>query len=156
AADVAAVIEGLRDGTIDVIATDHAPHHRDEKEVEFESAKNGIIGLETALCLAVRLTQTAGLSIDTIVRALSAGPAAILSVAGGRLSPGSAADITIFDPRRSWHVDPDHLHSKSRNTPFAGWQMDGRVVSTFVGGRLVWRAEEDKVKRTRTKETRGE
>ncbi len=154
ATDVTAVIDGLRDGTIDAIATDHAPHHRDEKDVEFESAANGIIGLETALCLAMRLTQTSGLSIDTVVRALSAGPATILGVPGGRLSPGGAADITIFDPRRTWHVDPEHLHSKSHNTPFAGWQMDGRVVATFVGGRPVWRAEEDKVKRARTKESR--
>ena len=154
AADVDAVIEGLRDGTIDVIATDHAPHHRDEKEVEFENAANGVVGLETALCLAFRLTRTARLSVATVVRALTVNPAAVLGLPAGRLSPGAAADITIFDPRVTWHVDPEQLQSKSRNTAFSGWQMDGRVTATLVGGRVVWRVEE-KTRRTRQKEHRS-
>jgi dihydroorotase len=140
-ADVAALIDGLRDGTIDVIATDHAPHHRDEKEVEFEAAANGIIGLETALPLLLRVCREADIPPATLVRALAVNPARILGVAGGSLAAGAAADVTIIDPEQRWQVEPANLCSKSRNTPFAGWQMTGRARCTVVGGRVVWRAE---------------
>jgi dihydroorotase len=139
--DLEAVLVGLRDGTIDAIATDHAPHHRDEKEVEFECAANGIVGLETALPLVLRLLETAGLSVETVVAALSSAPARILGVECGRLEPGGLADVTVIDPNRSWQVDPSRFRSKSRNTPFAGWEMQGAAVATIVGGRVVWRAE---------------
>ena len=142
AADVAACIAGLRYGTIDAIATDHAPHHRDEKEVEFEHAANGIVGLETALPLALRLTREAGISIETIVRAFSVAPAAILGVPCGRLEAGGLADVTIIDPKRRWKVDPAEFRSKSRNTPFGGWDMEGGAVATIVGGRVVWQADD--------------
>lgn len=139
--DVAAIIAGLRDGVIDAIATDHAPHHRDEKDVEFEAAANGIVGLETAVPLTLRLVREANLPIDVVIRALSTNPARILGVAGGTLAPESAADVTIIDPNVEWRVEPERLASKSRNTPFSGWTMNGRAVCTIVGGRIVWRAE---------------
>jgi dihydroorotase len=142
AADVAACVAGLVDGTIDAIATDHAPHHRDEKEVEFEHAANGIVGLETALPLALRLTREAGVPFETIVRALSVAPAAILGVPCGRLEAGGLADVTIIDPKRRWTVDPTAFRSKSRNTPFGGWEMEGGAVATIVGGRIVWQVDD--------------
>jgi dihydroorotase len=140
--DVIAVIEGLRDGTIDVIATDHAPHHRDAKEVEFECAAFGIVGLETALPLCLRLAREHDIAIDTIVRALSTNPARILGVRGGTLAEGSVADVTVIDPDRAWRVEPDAFQSKSRNTPFGGWAMSGAARATIVGGRVLWRAAE--------------
>src|SRR5262249_13095592 len=139
--DVAAVTNGLRQGVIDVIATDHAPHHRDEKDVEFEAAANGIIGLETALPLALRQARASDIPIDIIVRALSTNPAQILGVPGGTLAVEAPADITIIDPNVEWSVDLERLASKSRNTPFAGWSMTGRAACTIVGGRVVWRTE---------------
>lgn len=138
AADVAALIEALREGVIDAIATDHAPHHRDAKEVEFESAANGVVGLETALPLALRLTREAGVPVDTIIGAMSTNPARILGVPGGTLSPGVPADVTIINPDQEWVVDPERFHSKSRNTPFGGWRMTGCAAYTIVGGRIVW------------------
>ncbi|MBI4514547.1 MAG: dihydroorotase [Deltaproteobacteria bacterium] len=138
--DVAAVREGIRDATLEVIATDHAPHHRDEKECEFDAALNGIIGLETALPLALRLLGEAQVTIDTLVRALSVNPARILAVAGGSLAVGQPADVTVIDPKRRWRVETDKLLSKSRNTPFGGWDMVGQAVATIVGGRTVFRA----------------
>jgi dihydroorotase len=141
AEDVAALIEGLRDGTIDVIATDHAPHHRDEKEVEFEAAANGIVGLETAVPLALRLTREADIAVDTLLRALTVNPARILGVTGGTLTAGVPADVSVIDPEQRWQVDTASLCSKSGNTPFGGWQMTGRARCTIVGGRVVWRAE---------------
>jgi len=136
--DREAVIEGLRDGTIDIIATDHAPHHKDEKEVEFQEAANGIIGLETALPLALRLVREHGLALERVIDALTAQPARLLGLPGGTLAAGSPADITIVDPQRRWDVDLEALHSKSRNTPFAGWPMLGAAVKTIVGGKVVW------------------
>jgi dihydroorotase len=146
-ADVDALIEGLRDGTIDAIATDHAPHHRDEKEVEFECAAHGIVGLETALPLCLRLVREHGLAIETVVRALSANPARILGVTGGSLAADSVADLTVIDPECTWTVTPDAFHSKSRNTPFAGWPMTGAARATIVGGRILWRAVEEPARR---------
>ncbi|HVN87029.1 MAG TPA: dihydroorotase [Candidatus Binatia bacterium] len=138
--DVAAVRAGIRDGTLDVIASDHAPHHRDEKDVEFDAALNGIVGLETALPLALRLIAEADIPIDTLIRAMSTNPARILGVPGGSLSVGAPADIAIIDPKRRWRVDPAVFASKSRNTPFGGWEMEGQAVATIVGGRVVHRA----------------
>ncbi len=149
-ADVVALIDGLRDGTIDAIATDHAPHHRDEKEVEFESAAHGIVGLETALPLCLRLVREHGVAVDTLVRALSSNPARILGVPGGSLAEGSVADVSVIDPECVWRVEPDALRSKSRNTPFGGWSMRGAARATIVGGRVRWRAiEESKAPRKR-------
>ena len=142
AADVKALIQGLRDGTIDAIATDHAPHHRDEKEVEFEHAANGIVGLETALPLALRLTREAGFPIETMVQTMSINPARILGIPCGSLARGGLADLAVIDPKRRWTVDAALFRSKSRNTPFGGWEMEGGAVATIVGGRVVWRAEE--------------
>jgi len=139
-ADVEAVIGGLRDGTVDAIATDHAPHHRDEKDVEFDCAAHGIVGLETALPLCLRLVHEHGLTVDTLVRALSTNPARILGVPGGGLTEGSVADVTVIDPECRWTVAPDAFQSKSRNTPFAGWSMTGAARATIVGGRVCWRA----------------
>ena len=146
-ADVEALIDGIRDGTIDAIATDHAPHHRDEKDVEFECAAHGIVGLETALALCLRLVHEHGLAADTLVRALSTNPARILAVPGGSLAENSLADVTIIDPHCIWRVDPDAFNSKSRNTPFGGWEMKGAARATIVGGRVLWRAVEEPVRR---------
>jgi dihydroorotase len=136
--DVEALLQALRDGVIDVIASDHAPHHRDEKEVEFELAAHGVIGLETSLPLALRLVREAGLPIETLIRAMTIHPARILGLPGGHLGPGAPADVTVIDPEEVWEVDPARLRSRSRNTPFAGWQMVGRARATLVGGRIVW------------------
>jgi dihydroorotase len=142
-ADVEALIDGVRDGTIDAIATDHAPHHRDEKEVEFDCAAHGVVGLETALPLCLRLVREHGVALATLVRAMSANPARILGVPGGTLSPGSVADVTVIDPDAAWQVAPDAFQSRSRNTPFGGWAMIGAARATIVGGRVLWRAAEE-------------
>ncbi len=139
--DVDAVRRGLADGTIDVIATDHAPHHRDEKEVEFDHALNGIVGLETALPLALRMAHDAGMSLDTLVAAMSLNPARILGLRAGTLAVGAAADVTVVDPQRRWTVEPSRFRSKGRSTPFTGMEMQGQAVITIVGGRIVWRAD---------------
>jgi dihydroorotase len=142
-ADVDAVRAGLADGTIDCIATDHAPHHLDEKDCEFDRAANGIVGLETAVSLSLQMGVEAGLSSERLIAALSTNPARILGVPGGSLSVGEAADITVIDPQRRWHVDPRRLQSKSSNTPFGGREMRGRVLLTVVGGRIVWKLDEE-------------
>jgi dihydroorotase len=139
--DVDAVRQGLADGTIDVIATDHAPHHRDEKEVEFDQALNGIVGLETALPLALRMAEETGMSVDALVRALSVNPARVLRVPGGTLTAGAVADVTVIDPARRWTVAASRFQSKSRNTPFEGMEMVGQAILTIVGGKIVWQAE---------------
>jgi dihydroorotase len=139
--DVDAVRHGLADGTIDVIATDHAPHHRDEKEMEFDLALNGIVGLETALPLALRMADEANITLDTLVAAMSVNPARILGVEGGSLALGAVADVTVIDPQRVWKVEAARMQSKSRNTPFEGMEMRGRAIVTIVGGRVVWRAD---------------
>jgi dihydroorotase len=140
--DVEAVRQGLADGTIEVIATDHAPHHRDEKDVEFDQAASGIVGLETALPLALRMAEESHLPLERLIAAMSTNPARILGVSGGRLAVGDAADITVVDPARRWTVDPARLQSKSRNTPFAGMELQGQAVVTIVGGRVTWPAAE--------------
>jgi dihydroorotase len=142
--DVQALREGLADGTIDAIATDHAPHHRDEKELEFEACAFGIVGLETALPLTLRLVEEGILSVSDWVRCLSTTPAEILGVPGGTLVAGSPADLTIVDPARRWRLEASGLKSKSCNTPFLGWEMKGRAVATLVGGRVVYELGRDR------------
>jgi dihydroorotase len=139
--DRLALIEAIRDGTIDAIATDHAPHHIDEKMLEYDRAPFGVIGLETALGLAMtKLHYEQGVPVSRIVEMLTAGPAKAFSLAGGSLAKGAAADVVLFDPGRGWTVDPARFRSKSRNTPFGGWKLKGAVVATFVEGREVFRA----------------
>jgi dihydroorotase len=132
---VDAVQEALADGTIDCIATDHAPHARAEKEGEFAAAANGVVGLETAVPLLLdRLVRPGMLALPTLVARLSLGPARVLSLPGGSLAPGAPADLTILDPDEPWTIDPARFRSRSRNTPFAGWTGVGAPVLTIVGG----------------------
>lgn len=137
-ADVEAIKEGLRDGTIDVIATDHAPHAYHEKDVEFQHAANGLIGLETAVGLVFTQLVTPGiLTVPQAVAKLSWHPRQVLGLAGGILQPGAAADITILDPNLSEVVDPAKLQSKSKNTPFVRWKLTGLPVLTMINGKIV-------------------
>jgi dihydroorotase len=139
-ADRDAMLEGLADGSVDVIATDHAPHHIDEKMVEFDRAPFGIVGLETAVPLVFeRLVHTGRITLSRMVELLSVNPARILDVPGGTLAEGSPADVTILDPDRSVTIKASQLRSKSKNTPFDGWQLRGAVLATIVGGRVVFR-----------------
>jgi len=139
AADREAIREGLRDGTIDVIATDHAPHHYDAKEREFDDAPNGIIGLETALGLAItELVETGVLTLPELIRRMSTTPARIFNLPGGTLAVGAPADVVIFDPAVEWEVRPEAFFSKSRNTPFAGRRLRGRADLTVVRGEIVF------------------
>lgn len=142
AEDVAAVREGIADGTLDVIATDHAPHHYDEKEQAFDDAPFGMVGLETALGLA--LTELVGkglLTLPQLVERMSCAPAHAFGLAGGTLRVGSPADVSVFDPEITWIVDPADFLSRSRNTPFAGRRLTGRAALTIVDGRVVWDRE---------------
>lgn len=133
--DRVALIEAVRDGTIDAIATDHAPHHADEKMLEYDRAPSGVVGLETALGVALTvLHQTNAVRLTRIIEMLTIGPARAFTLPGGTLAVGSPADITVFDTEPEWTVDPQHFKSKSRNTPFAGWKLRGQVVETFLGG----------------------
>lgn len=140
AADREALIAALADGTIDAVATDHAPHAPHEKEQEFSRAPFGIIGLETALPLVLRLVAAGRLSLTRAIAVLTSGPAQCFSLPGGSLASGAPADITVFDPAENWVCDPALLRSKSRNTPFAGQTMTGRVRHTIVAGRVVYSA----------------
>src|SRR6266481_7607791 len=136
--DVEALIEGLADGTIDCIATDHAPHALSEKEGEFDRAAFGIVGLETAVAVALdRLVRPGLLPLATLIARWSRDPARLLNLPGGALTPGAAADITILDPDAETTVDPARFHSKSRNTPFAGWTLRGGPWKTIVSGKVV-------------------
>ena len=138
AADVAAIKEGLADGTLDAIACDHAPHTSLEKDLEFEAAAFGLIGLETSLGLSLKLVHDGVLSLSQLVAAMSTNPARILNVPGGTLAPGSIADVTLIDVNRDWSVDVNTFASKSRNCPFHGWTLRGKAVMTIVGGKVVW------------------
>jgi dihydroorotase len=139
AADRDALLAGLADGSIDVIATDHAPHHYDEKRVEFDRAPFGITGLETAVSLCFdRLVHAGVVSLSRLVELLSVGPARILKVAGGSLSEGAPADVSILAPDMPVTVAAATMRSKSKNTPFDGWQLRGGVAATIVGGRAVY------------------
>lgn len=138
--DVAALQEAVRDGTIDLVATDHAPHHYDEKEREFSDAPNGIVGLETALAVLVTHLVVPGiLTYSTLVDRMSVTPARVFGLQGGTLRRGSVADITIFDPTARWNVDPAKFRSKGRNSPWRGAELVGRAICTIVGGRVVFR-----------------
>jgi dihydroorotase len=138
-ADRLAVLEGLRDGTIDCIATDHAPHTGDDKNVEYDQAAFGIVGLETAVPLCLdRLVGAGVVALPQLVALLSTRPARVLGLPGGTLAPGSPADLTLLDLARRRAVDPGRFESRSRNTPFAGWTLRGWPAMTIVAGRVVW------------------
>ena len=140
--DVEALQEAVRDGTIDLVATDHAPHHYDEKEREFADAPNGIVGLETALAVVVTHLVVPGiLDWPTLVDRMSVAPAKVFNLPGGSLRRGSVADITVFDPSAQWTVDPDTFLSKGRNSPYRGKRLTGRATCTIVGGRVVFNSD---------------
>jgi dihydroorotase len=141
AEDREAVRQGIADGTVDAIATDHAPHHIDEKNVEFSIAMNGVVGLETALPLTLKLVEEGLIDLSKAVALLTCGPAAALGIPVGRLEEGGVADITVFDPDLEWTVDAQQLVSKSKNTPFDGWKMKGAAVCTIVAGNIVYRKD---------------
>jgi dihydroorotase len=136
--DVTAIKEGLKDGTIDVIATDHAPHHLDEKDVEFNVAMNGIIGLETSLSLSLGLVDDGIITLNQLIEKMSCNPSNLLDLNRGNLSAGSIADITLIDPEVEWIVEADKLASKSKNSPWLGQRMKGGASATVVGGKLVY------------------
>ena len=142
AIDREAILVALADGTVDAIATDHAPHATHEKQVEFERASFGITGLETALALAItRLHREHKIPLSRIVELFTAGPARVFDLRGrGSLAKGNHADVTVFDPKKRWTFDAAKSRSMSRNTPFDGWQFTGKVVATIVAGKLVHRA----------------
>jgi len=140
--DRVALIEAVRDGTIDAIATDHAPHHQDEKMLEYDRAPFGIVGLETALGVVLTVLHHANaIPLERVVELLSPGPARAFGLVGGTLAVGSPADVTIFDPGREWTVEPSRFKSKSRNTPFGSWNVKGAVIATIVGGKIVHRVD---------------
>jgi dihydroorotase len=138
-ADLAAIRAGLADGTIDAIATDHAPHQKEEKELEFGKALNGIIGLETSVPLSLGLVKDGVLGIADLVEKMATNPARILGIDRGTLKMGAAADITIIDPELEWVVEAEKLASKSKNSPWLGRKMKGRALFTIVGGKIVYK-----------------
>jgi dihydroorotase len=139
-ADRDAMLEGIADGTVDVIATDHAPHHADEKMVEFDRAPFGIVGLETAVPIVFdRLVHAGRITLPRMIELLSANPAKVLSLPGGTLAEGTIADVTVLAPDRQITVRAKELQSKSKNTPFDGWTFRGGVFATIVGGRIIHR-----------------
>ena len=138
AADVQAIIEGLQDGTLDAIATDHAPHTPEDK-ADFEKAPNGSIGMETSLAVGVTYLVKPGLlSFSQLIEKMSANPAKLLGIPAGTLAVGAPADIALVDLNREWTVDANRLHGKSKNTPFKGMTLTGKVVKTFLGGEVVF------------------
>jgi dihydroorotase len=141
-ADRRAIIDGLRDGTIDTIATDHAPHTVDDKHVEFNNAKFGIVGLETAVMLTMEvLVNKEGFSYEQVAKLWSQAPANILGVHGGDVKVGAIADLTIIDPKYVWTVEPNRFYSKSKNTPFSGYEGKGAAVMTVVNGQIKWESK---------------
>jgi len=138
--DVEALIEGIADGTITILASDHAPHCDYEKEAEFEKAPFGILGLETelGLFLDILVHKKKAITLNRLIEMLTINPARLLKLDRGTLSIGAVADVTIIDPDLEWTVDKNAFYSRSRNTPFHGWQLKGRAVRTIVGGRTVW------------------
>jgi dihydroorotase len=135
--DVAVLRQALQDGTIDAIATDHAPHDTADKEVEFDQAPVGIIGLETALPLTFRLVHEGVLSLATAIATLTCGPARVLGLAKGTLQVGADADVTLIDPHTEYIVDRREFRSKARNSPFHGWSLQGRAIMTICAGKVV-------------------
>src|SRR3954471_4279153 len=141
AEDRDAMLDGIADGTVDVIATDHAPHHADEKMTEFDRAPFGIVGLETAVPIVCdRLVHTGRISLARMIELFSTNPAKVMNLPGGALREGTPADITILAPDTTVTIDASTLKSKSKNTPFDRWEMKGAVVATLVGGRILYRA----------------
>ncbi len=137
-----AVRQGLLDGTLDMVATDHAPHHYDEKEAAFDDAPNGVVGLETSLGLIhTHFVEKGLMDLGTMVERMSLAPARVFNLPGGTLKVGGPGDVTVFDPQAEWVVDPKLFLSKSRNTPFAGWKLKGKPRYTVVGGVVVWEAK---------------
>jgi dihydroorotase len=135
------MLAGLRDGTIDCIATDHAPHTEDDKNVEYDQAAFGVVGLETAVPLCLdRLVAAGVIPLPRLVELLSTAPARLLGLPGGTLAPGSPADVTVLDLKARRSVDPQRFESKSRNTPFGGLALRGWPALTIVAGKVVWRA----------------
>jgi dihydroorotase len=132
--DVTAIREGLNDGTIDAIASDHAPHALTDKEVEFEYAASGITGLETSLALCLRLVDDSIITLNQLLLKISTNPAKILNIPKGTLKIGADADITVIDLDNHWTVDRCRLRSKGKNTPFNGWAMKGKAIMTIMGG----------------------
>ena len=141
ASDIQAIKEALKDGTIDAIATDHAPHHFDEKDLEFNLALNGIIGLETSLPLSLKLVEEKVLDVKGLVEKMSFNPAKILGIDRGTLQAGAVADITIIDPDLEWIYTKEKIKSKSGNSPFIGMKMKGQAVYTIVGGKVVYKQD---------------
>ena len=140
--DIDALIEGLKDGTVDAISTDHAPHAAYEKEREFDHAPFGIVGLETSLPLSLKyLVQAGHLTLNDIIEKMSCAPARILGLETGTLKVGAPADVTIFDANQTWTLQAKELASKSKNTPFDGWEMTGQVVATIVDGKVIFSEE---------------
>jgi dihydroorotase len=134
-----AIIQGLADGTIDVVASDHAPHCEEEKDVEFDEAAFGLVGLETTVGLLLTfLVKKGTVGLSRVIAALTAAPSSVLGIEAGTLAPGRLADVTIIDPELEWEVDPRLFASKSRNTPFKGMKLEGRVTATIVGGETVY------------------
>jgi dihydroorotase len=142
--DIDALLGGIADGTIDILATDHAPHAVYEKEVEFAAAPFGIVGLETAVGIfcEILLHRQRVVDLPRLVAMLTLNPARLLGLDRGTLAPGAPGDVTLFDPDRAWVVDKEQFASKGRNTPFHGWPLRGRAVRTIVGGRTVWEIPE--------------
>ena len=133
------VIEGLIDGTLDAIATDHAPHHRDEKELEFDQASNGIVGLETSLALGVTyLVKTGKLTMSQLIEKMSVNPAEIIGFDRGSLAEGKVADVVIFDAEEEFTVHVNDFASKGKNSPYDGFTLTGQVETTITGGKIVY------------------
>jgi dihydroorotase len=144
ARDREAILEGLADGTIEILCSDHAPHCDYEKEVEFDYAPFGITGLETELALSLmQLVHTGRLPLPELIRKFTLAPARLLHLDRGTLTPGAIADVTLLDPDREWTFQASDSASKSRNNPFHGWPLKGRAVATIVAGRIVWREQPD-------------
>ncbi len=141
AADMHAVRQGLADGTIDVIASDHAPHTSIEKDLEFDQAANGMIGLETSLPLSLQLVEMGLLDMGGLIARMSVNPARILNLTHVGIKPGNPADLTMIDPKKEFVVDPSTFRSKSRNTPFSGWTLKGKAVMTMVAGKVVFKED---------------
>jgi len=138
--DKQAVIQGLKDGTIDLIASDHAPHTVMEKDVEFDKAPFGIVGLETSLALSLKLVHDNVLTMEELVNKMSKKPAKILKL-DNDIKPGNIADLTIIDPGMTYQIDPEKFESKSRNTPFSGFKVQGGVYLTMVNGQIVYESD---------------
>ncbi len=137
--DVEAIIEGLCDGTIDAIITDHAPHHIDEKNLEFEYAANGIVGLETSLALSITyLVKTGKMTLNEMLKKMTYNPSEILNLGLGEIALGAIADLTIFDPDEIWTVEVDKFHSKSKNSPYNGYTLSGKAHMTIVEGKVMY------------------